>query len=204
MSDYQDRIDSAIDELRQWAKDNPGEDPSYGGTLQELADGCVPVYTGDILQAAMDNYWLAVTEPDIECGTASEMICANIYEDAYEKLSEAWSEIEQEIEDEEFYDEFEADPDKLYNVDVWVTIHKIFGVQWWCNSDCEPINDLYAASSFTDLLENIFEEANDCGVRKLEITWRIAQIDVELMAERRFDQMIAKQATRSTKVVKDE
>lgn len=210
MSDYQDRIDSAIDELRAWAKENPGDDPRDDGTLQELADGCVPVYTYDILQAAMDNFTLAIVEPDMECSTAIEMISANIYEDAYQKLSEAWTEIEQEIEDEEDEeDEYTpADPDKLYHASLWISVQPT-GIRWFVYSDNGAINEsTWYYLTFNDALKTILTVAAENGVRKLEIDWLIEESDVIKMQEWRESQQIEKmietQNSRSIKVVKDE
>ena len=61
--DLQDTIDEAIDDLREWCKDNPDCDPTYDGTLHEFADGSVPVYTGDLMQLAADNIDLATATP---------------------------------------------------------------------------------------------------------------------------------------------
>jgi hypothetical protein len=219
MSDYQGRIDSAIEELRAWAKDNPGDDPEYDGILHEFADGCVPVYTSDILEAAMDNFALATCEPESGLGgsTAIDMITANIYEDAYQQLVEAWAEIEQEIEeDEQDEDEQEEiDPDQTYTVGIYPYLTRKF-------RDIEPMMKWNAICYDSDLMDaalgsavdvwNVFSMvcavAHELGIRSLEIEWKITENQLREInnwrESQKIEKLIEQQNSRSTKVVKDE
>lgn len=62
--------------------------------LSEIADSAVPVYTGDILDAASEDYGLLTTEPDIGPAfdgspTPVNIAAANLYELAYAIATEA-------------------------------------------------------------------------------------------------------------------
>ena len=57
--------DDARKVLREWAKENPGADPDYDGSLSEIVDGSVPVYTYDLMQMGADNLTLATTKPEL-------------------------------------------------------------------------------------------------------------------------------------------
>lgn len=105
-------VDDAIDELREWRKDNPSEEPH--DQIFEITDSSVPVYTGDLLRLAADNLHLATDEPELGpangCnfdGTPSpvNIIAANVFEHIEAALWEAW----REMEDEETEDEEEAE-----------------------------------------------------------------------------------------------
>lgn len=102
----EDVITNAIDDLETWVKENPGDDPDYNGTLQEIADGAVPVYTHALLQMAADNNRLATNEP--ETGSAFDgnptpvnIIAANVYGEIADALADRWSEIQAEGDDDE-------------------------------------------------------------------------------------------------------
>ncbi len=112
-NDLQDIIDGAVDNLREWCKDNPDGDPTYDGTLHEFADGVVPVYTGDLLDLAAGNNGLAVTTPELGPAfdgtpTPVNIIAANVYEAVNDALHVVWQEIEEEREEAEDADEEEA------------------------------------------------------------------------------------------------
>lgn len=100
----QNDIDNAIEELRDWAKDNPGDDPR-DAIIYEIADSVVPIYTSTLLEYALDDLYLATEEPESSPAfdgspTAVNIIAANIYDRLVMALEEAWNEIEQEREDE--------------------------------------------------------------------------------------------------------
>ncbi len=106
MDNLQDIIDGAVDELREWCKNNPGSDPTYDGPLHEFADGAVPVYNGDLLNLAAGNNDLALTAPALGPAfdgtpTPINIIAANVYEAVEAGLYEAWQEIEEEREEAE-------------------------------------------------------------------------------------------------------
>ena len=66
--------------------------------IHEIADGCVPVYTADILNCALEDLGLATDEPEIGpafdgCATAVNLIAANIYE----KICNHLYEVEQKL-----------------------------------------------------------------------------------------------------------
>jgi hypothetical protein len=97
----QNAIDNAVEELNQWAKDNPESDPDYDGTLPELADSACPIYTSDILNFAAEDLYLATDVPELGPAfngepTPTNIIAANIYEAIMAALYERWNEIEKE------------------------------------------------------------------------------------------------------------
>ena len=64
-----------------------------GDIAHEIVDGMVPVYTADLLRLALDDLWLASTEPEIGPAfdgrpTAVNIIAANVYEELYQKVYE--------------------------------------------------------------------------------------------------------------------
>ena len=69
----------------------------YDGTMDcgeiahEIVDGMVPVYNADLLRLALDDLWLATSEPEIGPAfdgrpTAVNIIAANVYENLYEHV----------------------------------------------------------------------------------------------------------------------
>jgi len=103
-------VEDAIAELKEWAKDNPGYAP--GDQISEIADSSVPNYVSDLMQLAVDNYWLATTVPDFETdGTAHGVLQAVVREAVEEALREAWNEIQDEIDEEEESEEEETEED---------------------------------------------------------------------------------------------
>ena len=104
-------VKDAVEELREWALDNPGEEPH--DAISEITDSSVPVYTYDILQCAVDNMSLATNESELGPAfdgspTPTNIIAANIYEYIHQELWDAWNvyedewleELEEENEDE--------------------------------------------------------------------------------------------------------
>jgi len=95
----------AIEELEEWVKDNPDDDPT-DEAIFEIADSSTPIYNYDILQLAASNLFLATDAPDIGPAfdgspTPINIIAANIYEYISNALYQRWSEIEKEKEEEE-------------------------------------------------------------------------------------------------------
>ena len=106
MANLEGIVYEAVEEFREWCKDNPGSDPTYDGTLHEFADGAVPVYNGDLLDLAAGNNDLALTAPEIGPAfdgtpTPINIIAANVYEAVEAGLYQAWQEIEEERKEEE-------------------------------------------------------------------------------------------------------
>ena len=105
MDTLQDIIDGAVDELREWCKDNPDGDPTHDGALHEFADGAVPTYNYDLLQLAAElSNGLALTEPEIGPAfdgtpTPINIIAANVYEAVEAALWEEWRRAQEERED---------------------------------------------------------------------------------------------------------
>lgn len=61
--------------------------------IAEIADGAVPIYTGDLLQLAADNIALATDEPEFGAAfdgspTPANIIAANVYEAVSNALHE--------------------------------------------------------------------------------------------------------------------
>ena len=119
--DMQERIESACDDLRDWAMENPDEierDQPHD-QIHEIADGACPIYTSDIIAAAQADSDLILNEPELGPAfdgkpTPVNIIAANIYEKITAALWDAWGEIKDEFEErreewEEAEAEFEAE-----------------------------------------------------------------------------------------------
>ena len=96
-------IRDAVEEFREWAKDNPDETEPHDA-IHEIADSTVPCYNSDLLDLAADDNNIALSEP--ECGPAFDgtptpinIIAANVYDAIGEALWEEWRTIEQGRED---------------------------------------------------------------------------------------------------------
>ena len=107
MSEYQEMLNSAVEELKERLQDSPNDDE--GDLIHEIADSHTPIYNYDILQMAANNMFLALDEPDIGPAfdgspTPINIIAANIYEaieqELWDKLEDIKEEIELEQEDE--------------------------------------------------------------------------------------------------------
>ena len=105
VNDLQDIIDGAVEELKEWCRENPDDDPTYNGTLHEFVDGAVPVYNYDLLQIAADlSNGVALTEPEVGpafdgTSTPINIIAANVYEAVEAALWEEWRRAQEERED---------------------------------------------------------------------------------------------------------
>ena len=86
-------VADAIEDLKDWVKDNPGEEPE--GTIFEIIDLAVPVYDSALLQLGSDNWELMTNAPDSglvgDNPTPINIIRANIYEHVEAKLWEWWN-----------------------------------------------------------------------------------------------------------------
>ena len=96
----EDLVEVAIEEYETAMKE--GYVDCHEDTIHEIADGCVPIYTYEILQYAAQcagQHWLAL-EPSELCpdGDAIKQITCNIYEHLCEKLHEHIAEKEKEDE----------------------------------------------------------------------------------------------------------
>ena len=93
-------VESAIEKLEEWANDNIGSDPDE--IAFSIADNHVPVYTSSLLELALDDLDLAITEPEIGpafdgSSTPANIIAANVFDYIRNALYEAWDDIEKEI-----------------------------------------------------------------------------------------------------------
>ena len=89
--DWQDTFDEVANfECQDW--------------IHEVADSCVPVYTYNILECAMEDMNLATCEPEIGPAfdgsqTAANIIAANIYEKVCNHLYEMEQQIKRKVVD---------------------------------------------------------------------------------------------------------
>ena len=79
--------------------------------IHEIADGCVPVYTYNILECAMEDMYLATCEPEIGPAfggepTAVNIIAANIYEKVCEHLYDMEQQIKRRVLDASVINDF--------------------------------------------------------------------------------------------------
>ena len=103
MSEYQEMLNSAVEELKERLQDSPNDDES--DIISEIADSHTPIYYYDILQMAAENMFLALNEPDIGPAfdgspTPINIIAANIYEAIEQELWDKLEDIKEEIEEE--------------------------------------------------------------------------------------------------------
>lgn len=116
----QDAIKSAEEQLAGQIKYMDREeslaflgDPDYDGTLHEIADGAVPVYTSDLLKAASQDNALALAVPELGPAfdgeaTPTNIIAANFYEEVVRALWLEVARLKEEIEGEEGEEEDET------------------------------------------------------------------------------------------------
>ena len=109
MTTLYDIKQGALESLRESIESTGDYDDD---TLHEIADSSVPVYNQDILEAALDDMDLALTEPEIGpafdgSSTAINIIAANIYEAILEFLTENADRLLEEYEDGLLEDEDE-------------------------------------------------------------------------------------------------
>lgn len=96
-------IENAIEDLKDWMSENPGDSPSE--RITEIADESTPIMNWDILQCAEDDMTLALTEPEIGPAfdgtpTAINIIAACIYERLESELWEYYHDHEDDEEEE--------------------------------------------------------------------------------------------------------
>lgn len=86
--------------------------------IYETADGAVPIYNVSLLELAIDNIHLALTEPDIPASNAIEMIQHNAYDELVSELWEEWEEAKTEWKEWE-----EAISDAEYALEEYLDEH---------------------------------------------------------------------------------
>lgn len=164
MNELQDRVNDAIDSLVEWLVDNPG-DPTYDGTLSEIADQAVPVYTYDILQCALCDISLATVEPENGAADNSpiSIISANIYEYVEAELNRVWYEVEEYRRDHAWHE-------ATYYLDVTKA------GQWsiYRSSDDLPtiLPNQWKAADFWSAYRLIIQDSIDWELDEIEIVWQ--------------------------------
>jgi len=88
-------VQMAVDELEEWMKDNPGEEPD--DMIHEIADSSCPVYNYEILRLASENITdIGLREAEIigfdGTPTPVNVAVGAIYEHIAEKLQEYYNE----------------------------------------------------------------------------------------------------------------
>lgn len=93
MGELYDREQMALEELETDILNGDIDSSNESDRIWEIADGCVPIYNGDILQCAMDNLWLATCNPEsgLEYESPIQGIQINIMEHIMEKMWEYWN-----------------------------------------------------------------------------------------------------------------
>lgn len=90
-------IKDAVEELREWAADNPGED-DVDGVIYDMVDRNVPIYDDDILDLAREEGLLY--EPlEYEGATVIQGLSLAICQKLELALLEDWERIEEEREE---------------------------------------------------------------------------------------------------------
>lgn len=108
MSDLQELIDDACQELQDWMNDNQGDSPD--DQIPEIADSSVPVYYGDLLDLAQSDISLATTEPELGAAfDGSNTACNIIASCVYERLTAELWDYYKEHEDDYLNDELEEE-----------------------------------------------------------------------------------------------
>lgn len=94
-------IEGAVEDLEDWFSEHPGDDPSYDGTIHEIADSSVPVYYSDLMDIATDSFTeVMLGETEIETdGTPMHHIQVRIYEILELELWQAYERLKAEEED---------------------------------------------------------------------------------------------------------
>lgn len=98
-------VNDAIAALREWREEHPDDEEAHDA-IHEIADGQVPVYSGDLLRLAAEHLHLATDEPELGPAfdgspTPVNVIAANVFEHIEVALWEAW----QTMGDEEVTDD---------------------------------------------------------------------------------------------------
>lgn len=109
---WQDILNDAEEEFKELIEDkDPQERLDYleqdepHDDIFEIADSNVPVYTGDLLELAADNYDLAFNEPEIGPAfdgspTPINIIAANVFEGIEHHLWEWWNDNKDDMIEE--------------------------------------------------------------------------------------------------------
>ena len=90
--------------VREWAEDNPDNtDIDYDGSLSQLVDSAVPIYTSDLFQLAADNWEFrqddsGIAGDDADC---ERIIQAAVYNWLYSHAWDEWTKVEEEREEAE-------------------------------------------------------------------------------------------------------
>lgn len=165
MSELQDRTNNAIGELVQWIIDNPGENASESDVIWELADQAVPIYTGDILQCALDNIELAVVEPEggSRDNSPVAVICANIFEYIEAELSRVWYEVEEYRLDRGWHE-------ATYYLDV--TSEGKWSIYRSSGDLPSILPNQWKAGDFWGAYRLIIQDAIDWELDEIEIVWQ--------------------------------
>jgi hypothetical protein len=90
-----ERTQDAIEELKNWMKENP-EGDATDTEIFELADSACPIYYSDILELAANHISLATDVPEMGPAFGGEptpinIIAANIFEHIYNELNSWYS-----------------------------------------------------------------------------------------------------------------
>ena len=102
-----DELEQGIrEDIREWAEDNPdNNDPAYDGSLHELVDGAVPIWTSELFELAAEYPdFRYVDDPglcDPERG-AEGIIAVAIYDWLSERAWDEWHKIQEQREEAEY------------------------------------------------------------------------------------------------------
>lgn len=105
MTSLEEILSEAEEEFLGMIENGEVNDLNYEEVIGEIADSSVPVYTADLLEAALNTLWLAAASPELLAfdgeSTAVNAIAGNIYEAVEEHLRKVWDDYEEEEEEEE-------------------------------------------------------------------------------------------------------
>ena len=93
---------SVVDEIEEWAKDNPDKnDIDFDGSLTDIVNEAVPLFSSDLIQLALENVELGTNEPELGPAfdgrpTPVNIIAANVYEHLETLAWEEWAAIQDE------------------------------------------------------------------------------------------------------------
>lgn len=190
MSSLEDRVRMAIDDLRDRINDLIAEekiancdlDVQYHNELCdlifEIADSNVPIYTGDLMQLAADNIYLATEEPELGPAfdgspTPVNIVAANVFEHIEGKL---WEYVRDDMESDDklnWYSlEYNSDDIYYYHLNVYVGTWGVYANHpMWLVTEPYDQDNVSMYSSFWDVFEDIVSDAHDKGMRHIEIVW---------------------------------
>jgi len=182
---------SAIDDLRNRLNDLISEekiadpdsvDNDYHNELCEMvfeiSDSNVPIYNGDILQLAADNYDLALNEPELGPAfdgspTPINIIAANIFEHIENRL---WEYVRDEMESDDklkwYKFEYNETDIYYYELSVYVASRGIFASNpRWLVAEPYDADNIPMYQSFWNTFNDIVEDAVSKGMKHIEIVW---------------------------------